>query len=179
MPQQRLEGLGLYQAWSDVQQATSIPGGGDGGDGGMNVIAPQLQRPRRQGICPRIFVERIGHRAPGKVPLNVGSEELRQLRPVYSRRRQSAGRHRDCLQPRVWPQTNEKIPGRRHAAALAVEVADESCLFQFGNEARDGAGVDGPRLDLAQARPAGKTRQAIAHAPVVCSRARRARHRRS
>jgi hypothetical protein len=49
---------------------------------------------------------------------------------------------------------------------LAAEVADEGRRFQFGNEPGDGGGVDGLRIDPAQARPAGKARQAIAHTIV-------------
>jgi hypothetical protein len=59
---------------SDVQERHIDPSGAGGSDSRLNVIATLHLRPRRERFKTRMFVERVGHCAPGEIAFNIRSE---------------------------------------------------------------------------------------------------------
>ena len=133
----------------------------------MDVIASQVQRPRRERFCPRMFIKRIGHRAPGEIAFNIGSEEAGRC--AHCNRVGAAGcvgAPRRSAAPRLAAGErgySRPLPRCGAGAEVRIRLAASSSAMKRSMAAV----VDGLRVDPAQARPAGKARQANADALVV------------
>ena len=74
LPQQPCNGFRIHEACKRCPGRHIDPSGAGGSDSRLNVIATQMQRPRRERFSARMFVERVGHCAPGETSFNIRSE---------------------------------------------------------------------------------------------------------
>ena len=91
--QDALEVIGRDQIGERPDGGRPYPGFHQGRDGGMDLIAAQPQRPRRQGAWPRIGRKRIGDAAPGQMGVHVLPKVIGEERPIDPLGR-AIGRHR-------------------------------------------------------------------------------------
>ena len=129
-----------------------------GGDGGMNLVVDELDRPRRQRTQPGVRRKRISDRTPGLIVVDVSPERGGQRPPANPAGRPPERRHRHRLEAK-FGMMSSLVPDQRHLPVQVVGLAVERSLANCCDEVGDHAIVDLLGLDPIGAGIAGEARQ--------------------